>query len=464
MSKGLKFIVVIVVLLIPSLTFSNNKSRRYIEASLANIREKPKAGSKILAQFPVGLDFMVTDSIGEWYAMDSILCSESSNGGFYLQKKGWIHKSIVSDSPVNGFTIKQGFLNASTLKDSILWTERWNELQNKSIYKLGATKEDRLFIQKLENLSLPSLQSLYERDTVYQEKVVLLDNKKRLKDRVYIAHTHFGQVRVIGFIDTIGEFTSLEFTSYKKRESITWHLYEKHFKTIEGIQHSLINTKWYSLEEEHHADFKCFAPYIFPGNDTLLNMTYRFNQDIESDAISGISLGKILQQNYHIKIENVFATSKIKEVINKGIFSQKELLNVEKYIDKMFPDDLESFTDMVYRSLPNKYVDITIRKAGNFNHKVKLQRAIFNKKGKLLWPPKGVYYHSYFNNEEDHHKGLEPSRWFQIEGLDDFYYTIVPFSGLYTIDSGGHDYGFFLLRLSEKGLKTFLIRSQYAGC
>ncbi len=413
-----------------------------VSADIAHVRSEPSLSASVSGKLHFSASCSVIDSSGEWYQIHvdrkQKLYYESES-----ELSGWIHKSLVADSPLSP---SDSLKNASTLSDSILWIER--------LYVSGDYNDStipKLLIEGLNTLE-DSGKSIY-----YHEEIANLDP-------IYLAHSHSGQVRVIGTFDRAGEFTSLEQPVYSENGyngPYNEYMDDDPIPNMKQLRLHLLSKKWYSLFEnwDTYKPFFYFnRSYLFPATDTVLNRQYHFYPgSVEDMVLQGVSFGETNRLEHHL---NAFSTEVITPYSNKTPISKDELVIYYNFAETLAEIDSCHFSSMEYTRLPHGLVDIVVTLSDcNYCANGEIKRGIFNSEGTLLtqWHPRAESVYSGVDN------AIRP--WFQINGLDEYCFTIMPYLE-YSCQSekGGANCGMVLYRIGPDGVKIFTIREDICGC
>lgn len=439
------FLELTFALVVPS--GAEDPKRYWILEAATPLRSQPKAQSEVKTQLRTGTGFYSSKQSADWVNMG--VDHEKS------ALSGWVPSSMVSESEVDRSSLLKGLRQAKSTAESIPWLERILSMQPESTAYLEA------------------LQKAYA-TTGDTAKAAHCGRELRGTNPIYLARHDGGDVLVFGVIDSAGGFRNLLWSEVQGGEDDTkFTVADSSSRAIKkralALRDKFASMAWYGCGGTAAPGSRVWAriPKVAPD----VKKRGSFPKDVEGRATFGISLGS--STDFHSNSwpeEVIFATRPAFRVPVSGIKGSMEWDSLAWYrkdlVGSLF--DSTGIAELQYTALPEYgYVDIRIRGPAKTSYSVIEQRGIFDGRKRRVWPPEGQT--TYDAALDDTGRIRSPTEWFRF-GPNASYpaFIILPFSNHYQapdFEEGEYgNSGYQLLRLDNKGLKAFTLRSISGGC
>jgi hypothetical protein len=421
---------------------SAEESKTYwVVENTAPVRTQPKPQAPIKFNLRIGARIYAEKESEGW------LYHKNHNSPEF---SGWVQAASVIESEVDSAYIIRQIAQAKTFADSLRWCERM------VAFKPG------------NKAYLKALQKGYTAagDTA---RAAHYGRELRGANPVYLAQYDGEALRVIGSIDSMGNFLTLLWRETPDRsgdsEPPKYTPVDDTSKAIRkkalGLRPALAAMDWRKMGDHSWPGFQV-DPFIWSSDK--FKGAY---EDLEGTATFGLTLGFGRDQYGLVRKEQVFATKPMYEVPVSGIRRATVSDSLAWYGKKLAGAafDTVGMNDIHFESLDEYgFVDIRVGGVVGNRHGRGEARGIFDKGRNLVWPPE-------YTTGDDLHKDelvLKPApRWFRFgpdAGSPAF--IILPFTTNYAppdFHEGNGSFGYHLLRVSKSGFQSFIIRSDYAG-
>jgi hypothetical protein len=423
-------------------TSSEESDVYYIQADVANVREKPAVDASVVARLKIGVSFSAQRVSGEWLYITTINPRNRTD----LSVNGWVNLSSCTKQPVNLQFIDQNIKAAKSFSDTLKWCER----------RVALEPENELYLQALQKGYIASS------DTA---KAAAIGRKLRKTEPIYFACYENGRILVKGVIDSSNTFRTLEWKQTWNDEKKRWDV-DKSDSLSCNVKREAIQLRlalaglWWYYNGDNMIQFP--SPRIFPQESSTVedfqtgSRGSAFYCDIEGTAVFSINLENSQEWQKGV----VFATRPMFQIKEEGLNRRTGLDSVFSFVRDLYGsnnNDSISITGMYYRHLPEYGIfDFTAMvKRGNWE--LPTLCGLFNRKWEKVWPP-------------DEYSGTDGDRsriWFRF-GPDAHYpaFSVIPFTTMYLpndFEEHNGNFGTHLVRVSKDGFQSFVMRSEYAG-
>ncbi len=441
----------------------------YVIADIANIRQKPELDAPIIGKVRIGNRLSTSRTSGKWLFIDTVYLSD--NGNFskeyrHYPIKGWIYRSSCDGNKIDKDYLSMMLNKSETLEDSIKWLERL------AAFDPG----DRKVLETLHRGYTAAGDSV---------KATAIGVRLRGTDPVYIAAGDGDRIYLLGVIDSVGDFRSLQWvegpTQYDQSTPLRegWRCAnsdcEGKRREAHQVRTWIGGALWYRYG--YTDSWVQTVQFPTPGTEPFDSDNPDLDRptpgpkvdNVDETDIFRIVLGKNKWFDEYPYTRSLFATKKIYPVATQGLNNTSEYESLNKWSRQLVGQTLDSAGALgyYYGSLKEYGCkDIVVWGWSRDMYRIPYilwQRGVFDQKKACIWPPR---IHQDERAQTPEKSVLDLSKaWFRF-GPDSSFpaYTIGRFGmAARRCENCNGDRGADLIRVTKKDTRIFNIISQYYG-